>query len=441
LDWPPTKWFQDLYNFKIKELPDDDYIDGFIKEAVNPWEKINEMTTALGRIIDGIDNKYLHSQPLYFGEVAGEYRGFMVNGDSLRYWGISAVLYRSKIFEYLERRIAEKGFCRVMEIGAGYGGLAYQLKKTFGDKLQFIAVDLVESLIFSSCYLTTTLPDEKALFYREEKEIGGEHGLVFVPTFRTPEFFGAITDVDLCVNTISMNEMTPAQVDYYGEKISKALAPEGVFYECNWPAGYGPDRIEVKTSLALHFGHRLSIEKSEAAADGKLDLWFNALPPAIEAACKSEYPSVKNIEASSALNEQIKNPFAGNLWHSQAGWPQWVTFEFEQPIIRNSVRVHHVVKDGTTHLLEFEIAAADGPDNGWTMLHKGEMKPDELEQIVRFENHKPFRYYRLTGLSNPKGTAHMVLSDVVWSYNATAAKLEEERAAADSAKAKKEGAI
>jgi hypothetical protein len=289
----PNEWFRRFYNGEIKELPND--IDNTVTGSINASWRIGLLTEGLDKIIEHIPSRYLHSQPLKFGEIAGKYRGFLVNGDSQRYWSMTAVLYRTRILHYLERIIAERGFCRVMEIGAGYGGFAYQLKKIYGDKLQFIVVDLVESLNFSSCYLTTLLKN-KPLYYKDEETISPENGLVFVPVFRSPEFFDAIRDIDLCINTISMNEMSPAQVEYYGDRISRTLSAEGVFFECNWATSVSHMRINNKSYLAPYFRHRISLQKTEVSGDGDLDLWSNSPLPAIEEACRQEYPDPHGLE-------------------------------------------------------------------------------------------------------------------------------------------------
>lgn len=282
----PNQWFSDFYSGRFKELPDD--VDSIVTSAINPSWRIDALTPRIDKLLQSVDHKYFHSQPMRFSEIAGEYRGFMINGDSQRYWATMAVLARSKILTHLEEKIAKNGFCRVMEIGAGYGGLAYQLKKTYGDKLQFIAVDLVESLIFSACYLTTLLKD-KPLYYKDTKTLSPDNGLVFVPSFRSPEFFDVLQGVDLCINTLSMNEMTEAQVDYYGRNISRTLSPDGIFYECNWIVSLARNRVNVKPCLAPHFKQRLTIHKPEASDDGNLDLWSNAMPASIAAACKENY--------------------------------------------------------------------------------------------------------------------------------------------------------
>ena len=287
VDPPANQWFQNFYQNGIDEFPDD--VDRIIMSAFDPAHRITPLLDRLNVVIDGVDPRYLVSQPMRFGELAGEHYGYLINGDSVRYWGAIAAFYKLKLLERLERKIAERGFCRVMEIGPGYGGLAYHLKKIYGDKIQFILVDLVESLFFSSMYLTTLFPDE-ALFYTDQDAISAKEKLVFVPAFRSPEFFAAVNDVDLCVNTVSMNEMSAAQVDYYGSRISQALASDGVFFECNWAAAIaGPGRIDVKSFLALHFNDRLSVEGTEVAGDGNLDLWANALPVRVEAAARQAY--------------------------------------------------------------------------------------------------------------------------------------------------------
>jgi putative sugar O-methyltransferase len=299
-----NEWFHNFYTNGVPELPED--VDSVIKSAIDPKQRIESLFHDLGDLVDRIDNKYLHGQPLRFGEVAGEYRGYMFNGDSLRYWKTMAVLSRTGILKQLERKIARQGVCRVMEIGAGYGGLAYQLKKTYGEKLQFVAVDLVESLIFSSCYLTTVLGG-KSLRYTNEKTIERSYGLVFVPSFRSPEFFKVTHDVDLCINTISMNEMSTAQVEYYAGEIAKALSPDGVFFECNCPSSTaGAGRIDVKSRIAPHFNHRLSVGNTEVVGDGALDLWSNALPSDIQSACIQEYRAPEmQYKRASPLNKLL----------------------------------------------------------------------------------------------------------------------------------------
>ena len=279
-------FINDFFYYRVAELPDD--LDRHIA-AIDPERRIARLAPRLRRILKSVDRRFVHGQPMRFGEIAGEFAGMMVNGDSVRYWSTMAVLYRTGILDRLERRIAERGFCRVMEIGPGYGGLAYQLKQTFGGRLQFIAVDLPESLIFSSIYLTTLSADDY-LLYRDEKTIDPHHGLIFVPAFRSPEFFAAVSEVDLCVNAISMSEMTAAQVDYYGRSIAGSLSDEGMFFEVNHEQDAVGPHVDCKSRLAPHFEERLSVANTEVANDGDLDIWARRLPDSVRAACAEHYP-------------------------------------------------------------------------------------------------------------------------------------------------------
>lgn len=289
----PNEWYERFYRDGLAELPKD--IDLVIKASVDAIGKLQELTPRLDDYIDCLGNKYIHGQPMRFGEVAADYRGYMVNGDSQRYWGTVAFLHRAAILEHIESKIAAHGICRVLEIGPGYGGLGYQLKRSFGDRLQFIAVDLVESLLFSSCYLTTTL-GEQAMLYQGETVIDQARGLIFVPAFRSPEFFEVTPKIDLFINTISMNEMSASQVDYYGRMISATMARDGLFIECNWnPELGGPNRIDVKTVLEAYFNDRLDCHNTEMAADGNLSLWSNGMPATIAKRVATEYDIHKRV--------------------------------------------------------------------------------------------------------------------------------------------------
>lgn len=285
---PANEYMTNFYQNGIDEFPED--VDSVILDAIDPVARMQPIIPRLQQIAAATPEQYLIGQPGRFGEIAGDLGGKWVNGDSVRYWAAISAFHRSGVLEYLDRKIAERGFCRVMEIGPGYGGLAYHLKSIYGDKLQFICVDLVESLVFSSIYLTT-LFDEQTLRYRDEEVISAAYKTIFVPSFRSPEFFAAINNVDLCINTVSMNEMDEQQVDYYAKNISDVLTDDGLFFEVNWKAIVaGPDRIDCKSYIALHFKQRATIENTEVSTDGNLDIWSNDISPSIIEAIGGAYP-------------------------------------------------------------------------------------------------------------------------------------------------------
>jgi SAM-dependent methyltransferase len=284
---PANEFMTNFYTHGIDTFHDD--VDSVILDAIDPQVRMEILMPRLTALKSSISKRYQVSQPARLGEVGGRMDDHWVNGDTLRYWGAVGFFERSGIFKFLDEQIARHGICRVMEIGSGYGGLGYHLKRIYGDKIQFICVDLVESLIFSSIYLTTVF-DEKALRYKGETSIDDSYRTVYVPTFRSPEFFDVISGVDLCINTVSMNEMNEAQVDFYGKNVSKVLSPGGCFFEVNWKASVaGADRIDCKSYLALHFNQRISIENTEVAGDGNLDLWANDISGAIVEEARRAY--------------------------------------------------------------------------------------------------------------------------------------------------------
>ena len=62
--------------------------------------------------------------------------------------------------DLIRNRIEENGEVKVLEIGGGYGALAYWFKSAFPNATYTI-IDLPESLLFSRLYLSLTRPDIK----------------------------------------------------------------------------------------------------------------------------------------------------------------------------------------------------------------------------------------------------------------------------------------
>lgn len=105
----------------------------------------------------------------------------------------------------------------VMEIGGGFGSLAYALAKRMPVAL-YILIDNPVCLEIQRKFLEEAHPELFA-------------NCVFIsePTFST-EFF---RDINLIVNTHSLGEMTHEEVATYFELIHKTLNPGGAFYSVN----------------------------------------------------------------------------------------------------------------------------------------------------------------------------------------------------------------
>jgi hypothetical protein len=101
----------------------------------------------------------------------------------------------------------------VWEIGAGWGGLAYRLKRLF-PSVTYVITDLPEMFLLSATYLMTAFPDASVAFHVGAGEIVWEdHDFVFVPN--TALAAVAPDELDLTISVAAFEEMTTAQVDAY----------------------------------------------------------------------------------------------------------------------------------------------------------------------------------------------------------------------------------
>ena len=120
---------------------------------------------------------------------------------------------------------------RIMDLGSGWGGLAYFLRAVFADS-HITLLDLPETFIFSMPYLMLGDPDKT--FYLPEDGLGDPSMTGDVDyAFFSPGALERIPDrsFDLIVNTGSMAEMSQDQVRYYISQIKRI--GRGAFYSFN----------------------------------------------------------------------------------------------------------------------------------------------------------------------------------------------------------------
>ncbi|MCP4267839.1 MAG: putative sugar O-methyltransferase [Candidatus Brocadiaceae bacterium] len=163
-----------------------------------------------------------------------EYKEKVINRDLCRYQSVISNLYSMGITEELSKK--EKSV--IVEIGAGYGGLAHHLKNILGGKSTYVILDLPEMLLFIGGYLIVNNPTKKIYVYNEESfdsqflqsEIYN-YDFVLLPNYVLEELY-KIKSVDLMLNMESFQEMTSKQVDKYLEfgqsKISGYIYSENV---------------------------------------------------------------------------------------------------------------------------------------------------------------------------------------------------------------------
>jgi hypothetical protein len=181
--------------------------------------------------------------PNVFGEVGWLSDGKIINDDTNACVERVALLAEcGKLWELRNRTPARAALPgnrwqrpRILEIGAGHGGLAYQLMKLIPDA-RYIVLDIPEALLFASIYLSTLWAEKDNVFITPANvgDLGKDSaGFTFVPNFLFDECAAAGLEFDLVINTLSMSEMSERQIVYYCEGIKCLLGPRGVFFEQN----------------------------------------------------------------------------------------------------------------------------------------------------------------------------------------------------------------
>lgn len=130
----------------------------------------------------------------------------------------------------------------ILEIGAGYGGLALKLKRLFPNA-GCILIDLPEANAIQTYYLKTAMPDCR-LFLREDL---GKPLADFDFAILPPEAMGRLPGVDAVINIRSFAEMHPEIIGEYFQFIQKMTKPGGHFYNVNrYANGEGGSWVRFK---------------------------------------------------------------------------------------------------------------------------------------------------------------------------------------------------
>ena len=138
----------------------------------------------------------------------------------------------------------------VCEIGAGWGGFAYQFKSLL-PRVTYVLVDFPELFLFAATYLGVLFPDARLLFAGTDdaSSIDGwrDADFVFVP--HTVSRLVSALPLDLTVNMVSFQEMTDAQVRGYAAMAATAGCP--LLYSLNRERSlYNTELVSVSEALS-----------------------------------------------------------------------------------------------------------------------------------------------------------------------------------------------
>lgn len=125
---------------------------------------------------------------------------------------------------YCAQRISEllpSGPACVVEIGGGYGGMAYYLLRN-RPGLRYIDFDVPESLALTAYYLLKSLPHLSIVLYGEEKltqEAHGESTVILMPVFELGKV--PTKSVDLAFSSHTMSNLSHDAVAEYLKEIGR----------------------------------------------------------------------------------------------------------------------------------------------------------------------------------------------------------------------------
>ena len=219
------------------------------------------------RLVADLPGEFIFRPPNMLGEIGHMVNGVLVNNDTNTYQERINLIWESGLDDLIRNRIEENGEIKALEIGGGYGALAYWFKSAFPNA-SYTIIDLPESLVFSRLYLSLTRPDIKTGFGLNEIK----YGVQFLPNYMAEQLNGSF---DLIINTLSMSEMTEYQVRKYAHLIKTSwLKKGGIFFEQNQDNTH-INLLFAQQILMSEFSHRTAINRGETLRNGYPNVWSN----------------------------------------------------------------------------------------------------------------------------------------------------------------------
>ena len=136
---------------------------------------------------------------------------------------------------------------RILEIGAGFGGLAEKLIRNLAPST-YVVCDLPQNLYLSATYLAVNFPARSLYFVDDQAPEQITDGSLVFATPRGLELLG--DSFTLVINAYSFQEMTTSEIHRYFDYIRDHLDDDGLFYFLNT---YGASGAQKPSDYP--FGH------------------------------------------------------------------------------------------------------------------------------------------------------------------------------------------
>jgi len=216
------------------------YVDGVPDDIADQqrmrFDPLTRLRHAVPEYLEHLRNippRYIVCTPRMFGEIGLDVNGVLVNPDVILCQSRVNGLYCSGVLDKLQADIDRRGRARVLEIGAGWGGLAYALQQIFGERLEYVVVDLPSSLFYAMVYLSVLGGRDDCHLLTSDQMPPERFKYLFLANHLLDRALPALGPVDLALNCMSFPEMSAVQVRYYGEVIKRLIGRDGVLFEEN----------------------------------------------------------------------------------------------------------------------------------------------------------------------------------------------------------------
>jgi len=164
--------------------------------------------------------KNANSDSLLSPNVGNPY-GFVFEGKFIRSGADYHSHYASQIIEIA--KTCNKKI--VLELGGGFGGMAYYFLKQQTRGVRYYNFDLPENLALSAYYLLSALPEKKYALYGEvdlEQESHSNYDAVLFPNFAIEAL--ASNSASIAFNSYSLAEMSKETIEYYIKEITRIVS-------------------------------------------------------------------------------------------------------------------------------------------------------------------------------------------------------------------------
>ena len=128
---------------------------------------------------------------------------------------INCGFYQHYYAVQIARLCKEMKNAKILELGGGYGGMAYFLIRD-NENIRYLDFDLPENAALTAYYLLTAFPEKKVLLFGEDElsiDAIENNSIIIMPSFECTKL--PDRSIDLAFNSYSLAEMSPETVETF----------------------------------------------------------------------------------------------------------------------------------------------------------------------------------------------------------------------------------